>query len=668
MFFPKEMTEVELIIPSRDLVGVAKVLSGHGVFHQLDSTYLGMESSGPSVWQDRAGNYSSLERRVQGMMQTLGLAEKYPAKAEPGSLIEYDTLRAAVDQIDHDVKGAGDQLTSERKHLETVESQLRQLEPIAHVNYEVGALRKSSYMHSILGVIEADKVERLETSLSRVPHVFFTLKEDPKKPIVWLLGPRNASDNLDRAAKSAFLNPLSLPEELNGTPEQITVALNKDAEATRKRIADLESTLSKLAGKYQAELEKLLWDVHISRLIADAIVRFGQLRHTYVVVGWVPTADLEDLKTRLKQASPEILIEAIPTSRTGHHSNVPVALTNNKWLRPIQDLIVTYGRPSYGEFDPTLLVALTFPILYGAMFGDLGQGLILMLVGFLSYNKIFMKGLHSLGLLLVYCGFFATIFGVLYGSIFGFEGHQIVEYLHFHLEPLWMSPLENILGILSFAIDAGIVILLFSYLLGLFNAFRSKDWAHFWFGHAGVLALAFYFCFLAVLGNFLGSTAIAPKVAVAISKLPLPFGPLFGILAVGMMFSGLLRNVAEGHRPLIDGSGVGAFAMFLVQSFMDLFESVISMLSNTLSFVRVGAFAVAHGGLSLAIFSLAGTTPNLKFWIVILIGNIIIIGLEGLIVYIQTMRLHYYEILGKFFHGGGMRFEPLQLNPSSEEG
>ncbi|MEP7136323.1 MAG: V-type ATPase 116kDa subunit family protein [Chloroflexota bacterium] len=664
MFFPKEMTEVELIIPSKDLVGVTKVLSGRGVFQQLDSTYLGMENVGPTAWQDKAGNYSTLERRVQGMMQTLNLAEEYPAKAETDSMVELDVLRPAIDRIDEDVKGTGDRLASEKKRLELLESQLRQLEPIAHINYEVGTLRNSSFLHSILGVIEADKIDRLETSLGRVPHVFFTLKEDPKKPIVWLLGPRSASDNLDRAAKSAFLNPLSLPDELNGTPEQITSTLKKEVEVSKQKIAELESALIKLAATYKDGLKKLLWETHISRVMADAIVRFGQLRHTYVVVGWVPADALENLTMRLKQASAEILIEAIPTSRSGHHSHVPVALTNNKWLRPIQELLVTYGRPSYGELDPTLLMALTFPILYGAMFGDLGQGLILMLVGVLAHNKIFMKGLQSLGLLLVYCGFFATIFGALYGSIFGFEGEQIVKYLHFHFEPIWISPLENILSILGIAIDAGIIILLFGYLLSLFNSIRSRDWVHFWFGHTGVVTMIFYFSFLTVLNGLLGTTPIAPKVAAAISKLPLPFTPMLIVFGLGVMFSAFLRNWAEGHRPLIEGG----FGMFLVTSFMDLFESVISMLSNTLSFVRVGAFAVAHGGLSLAFFKLAGDKPTPGFWITLLIGNIFIIGFEGLIVYIQTMRLHYYEILGKFFHGGGERFEPLQLNPSHEEG
>ena len=666
MFFPKEMTEVELIIPSRDLVAVAKVLSGRGVFHQLDSTYLGMESTGPSVWQEKAGNYSTLERRVQGILQTLSLPEEYPAKTDAGTMIELDILRQAVDKIDGDVKGTGDELVSERKRLELYESQLRQLEPIAHINYEVGTLRKSTFLHSILGVIDVDKVERLETSLARVPFVSFEWKKDnkDKRPVYWLLGPRSASDNLERAAKSAFLNPLSLPEDLNGTPEQITVTLKKNIEESRKKISELEAALSKLAAKYKDELKKLLWETHVSRVMADAIVRFGQLRHTYVVVGWVPATSLEDLRAKLKQASPEILIEAIPTSRTGHHTHVPVALFENKWLKPIQDLVTTYGRPSYGELDPTILVALTFPILYGAMFGDLGQGLILMLVGVLAHKKIFMKGLQSLGLLLVYCGFFATIFGYLYGSIFGFEGHLIDEYLHFHFDATWLSPLENILTILGFAIDAGIVILIFSFLLGLFNNVRSRDWAHFWFGHTGIVTICFYFCFLTVLNGLLGTTPIAPKIAAAVSSLPLPFNILTVVFALGVMFNGLFRNMVEGHSPLIEG-GIG---MFLVTSFMDLFEGAISLLSNTLSFVRVGAFAVAHGGLSLAFFKLAGDKPTPGFWITLLIGNIFIIGFEGLIVYIQTMRLHYYEILGKFFHGGGMRFEPLQLNPSSEEG
>ncbi|MEW5939150.1 MAG: V-type ATPase 116kDa subunit family protein, partial [Chloroflexota bacterium] len=565
------------------------------------------------------------------------------------------------------VKGVSDQLSGEKKRLELLESQLRQLEPIADVNVEVGALQKSAFMYSILGIVPAANISRLRTSLLRVPHVFFVLREDAQKPVVWILGQRSASDVLERAAKSAYLNPLSLPDEFSGTPEQVTGMLGREIETSKQKISGLEADLAKLGVSHKNELKKLLWDVHMSRVMAESIVRFGQLRHTYVVVGWAPTAELDDLKTRLKEASREILIETMETSRSGHHSNVPVALSQNKWLKPFQTLVGTYGHPSYGELDPTLLVAFTFPLLYGAMFGDLGQGLVMMVLGILAHNKIFLKGMQSLGLLFAYCGASAAIFGYLYGSIFGFEGHLVEEYLHFHFEPTWISPMESILSVLSLAIDVGIVILIFSFLLSMFNNVRSRDWAHLFFGHSGVAVFLFYLCFLAlVFGGFFGSTALAPKIALALYSLPLPFTTLMIVFGVFVMFGGFFRNMVEGHT-LIEGKGVGGFGMFLVQSVMDLIETGISMLSNTLSFIRVGAFAVAHGGLSLAIFALAGEEPTIGFWITIAIGNLFIIGFEGLIVYIQTMRLHYYEILGKFFHGGGMQFEPLTLGPSKKD-
>lgn len=666
MFFPREMTEVELIVPSKDLVSVAKELSGHGVFHQVDSTYLGLENLGPNTWQERAAGFSTMERRIQTILQTLNLSDNYSGSTDFDNLVDLDAIRPRVDQIEEEVKGTNDQLNAEKKRLEQLESQLRQLEPIADVNVEVGALRNSHFLHSILGVIPAANVSRLETSLSRVPHVFFTLRDESQKPVVWLLGPRSNADIIDRAAKSAYLDPLSLPEEFSGTPAQITESIRRAIDTSKQKITDLTSRLDGLAKTHQKELHELLWDVHVSRMMADAIVRFGQLRHTYVVVGWVPTENLESLRTRLKQASPEILIETIPTERSGHNANVPVALTTNRWLRPIQMLVTTYGRPSYGELDPTWLLALTFPLLFGAMFGDLGQGLVLLLAGILIDRGIILKGMQSLGLLIAYCGASATIFGFLYGSIFLFEGHLIEEYLGFHFEAPWISPINEILPVLSLAIDAGIVILLLSFLLGMFNNIRARDWPHLVFGHTGIVVFIFFITFLALLGSFLGRTAIAPKVAVGLASLPLPWTLLAVVFGILVMFSGALRNWMEGHRP-IEGSGVGGFLMFLVQSFMDLFETVISLLSNTLSFVRVGAFAVAHGGLSLAILSLAGEEPDLGFWLTIIIGNLFIIGFEGLIVGIQTMRLHYYEILGKFFHGGGMRFEPLTLTPRKED-
>jgi len=670
MLFPREMSEIELIVPSKDLLAVTKALSGYGVFHQTDSNYPGVASGSSNTWQETAGQYSALERRIQTVMQQLDIDEGRPPSKEFEAMVDMEKLRASVEQIEAEVRGTTDELSEQRKRLEQLETIVHQLEPVQDVDIDISSLRDSRYMFSMLGQMPTANLERMETSLARVPHVFLTLRADPARPVVWLAGTKSNSDVLERAARSAYLDPLSLPSDYQGTPGNIIKSLRNTIESTQRRIKELQDALGRLGLERRDQLRDLLWQTHTSRVLSDAIVRFGQLRHTYVVTGWVPTDSLDEFSRRLRQASKEILIENLPTSRTGHNSNVPVALTQSKILRPFQMLVNTYARPRYGELDPTLLIAFLFPLLYGAMFGDIGQGLVLLIFGLLINAGKIMKSMQSLGLLIAYCGASAAIFGVLYGSVFGFEGEHFEHAFGTELHPLWTSPLHNTLPVLGVAIDLGIVILLLAYLLAIFNQIRSREYGHLLFGHTGLMGFALYLSFLGLLGMAVQALRlpIIPQIAVFISNLPLPWGVLTLIFGLGIMFSEVLINLYEGHRPVIEAHGVGGFVMYLVQAFMDLFETLISQLSNTLSFVRVGAFAVAHGGVSMAIFALAGEEMGFKFWLTILLGNLFIIGFEGLIVGIQTMRLNYYEFLGKFFTGGGMRFEPLTITPAEEEG
>ena len=661
MFFPEAMTEVELIVPSKDLLAVTKVLGNRGVFHQIDSTYLGLENQGSNTWQEKAARYSTLERRIQMIMQNLNLEEEHSGASDFDSLSDLDPLQSAVDRIEGGVKNTSDQLAAEKKVLEQLESQLHQLEPIAETNVNVGALRKSNYLHSVLGIIPAENVSRLETSLSRVPHAFFTLREDPKRPVVWLLGPRSNSDVIDRAVKSAYLNPLTLPEEFEGTPAKITESIRKAIETSKQKISELNGTLRRLADTHRKELQKLLWDVHVSRTIADAIARFGQLRHTYVMVGWVPSADLDSLTQRLKQASREILIEATPMERAGRHSNVPVALRNPGFLSPFELLVNTYARPRYEEIDPTILIAVTFPLLYGAMFGDVGHGLVLATIGW------FLSKRSSLGGLLIACGLGGTIFGFLYGSIFGFE--EILPHHPFFGQFFWLSPIHDVLGILKLAIGAGIVLLILAHLVNLYNAARAKDWGRFFFDSSGLAGLVLYLSFLVLLGYvasilFTGDSFI-PQILVTIGQIGIVVTIaqiLFIIcLCLAVIFSHPLQHWMEtGHFEVEGGWG-----MFAVQSAAEVLEKFISMLSNTLSYVRVGAFAIVHAGFTGAVFVIArlvgGGEESIGYWIVVVLGNLFVIGLEGFIVTIQTMRLHYYEFFSKFFRGGGSPYEPLAL-------
>ena len=668
MFFPEAMTEVELIVPSKDLMAVTKVLGNHGVFHQIDSTYLGLENLGPNTWQEKAAAYSTLERRIQVIMQNLNLKEEYSRTANFDTVAEVEPLQSAVDRIEAEVKQTSDQLAAEKKTLEQLESQLHQLEPIAGANVDVGALRKSNYMYSVLGMLPAENVSRLETSLARVPHTFFTLREDPKRPVVWILGPRSHSDVIERAVKSAYLNPLTLPEEFEGTPAQINESLRKMIDTSRRKISELNDALAKLANTHKQELNSLLSDVHVSRLIADAIARFGQLRHTYVVVGWVPSANIESLRQRLKQASKEILIEARPVERTGHQSNVPVALRNPGPLSSFELLVNTYARPRYEEMDPTAMIAVTFPLLYGAMFGDVGHGLVLALIGWLLSRR------SKLGGLLVACGLSGMIFGFLYGSIFGFE--EILPNHPFFGQFFWLSPIHDVLSILRLAIGAGIVLLILAHVVNLYNAARSGNWGRFFFDSNGLAGLILYLSFLVLLGSvaaglFTGDTFL-PGFLLAIGQNAMVVTLAKILFVVGLflatIFSHPLQHWMEtGHFEIEGGWGI-----FIVQSLAEVLEKFISMLSNTLSYVRVGAFAIVHAGFTGAVFVIArllsgGEEGGLAYWATVVLGNLFVIGLEGFIVTIQTMRLHYYEFFSKFFLGGGSTYEPLNLTPAPEK-
>jgi V/A-type H+-transporting ATPase subunit I len=373
------------------------------------------------------------------------------------------------------------------------------------------------------------------------------------------------------------------------------------------------------------------------------------LHYTYLIKGWVPRPRLSDLRERVLHASEEVLIEVSPPNHE-ETQHIPASLENPPLLESFQSLVTNYGYPTYNELDPTPVLALTFPLVFGLMFGDVGHGLLLIFVGLLlASGKIrALRSFKGMGAVIATCGFSATFFGFLFGSLFGFE--EV-------LPALWLRPLEEISEVLMAAIGTGVVILNIGMFYNIANAARNKAWSRLLFDHNGVVGVLFYWSLLGwVLTNFGGLLSLPP----------LLFAVLTVLSGLGLAFSEVLERLVAGHRPLVEGS-VGTY---LMQAFFELFETLIGLLSNTLSYVRMGAFAVAHGALSMVVFIMAevvGPERGLGYWITVILGNLFVIGFEGMIVGIQTLRLEYYEFFSKFFSGNGVRFTPLSLVAESEE-
>jgi V/A-type H+-transporting ATPase subunit I len=649
MFYPQEMTEIELIVPEKDALAVTGTLADQGVFHQADAGYLSSEvASGPaSDWRAKSATYAALERQLLAAMKALSVKEGEPPPSGSASMVEVEAVRPTAERLEQEVEGVIKELADKQTQLEQLQGYIRQLEPIAEVNVEVSALRNLRYVFSMLGTMPVDNVERLRTSLARIPFVLLTLRQDSRQAVVLLLGTQRDADILERAARSAYLNPMDLPDDYHGTPREIAEALSADVDRIQQHIAEQRDTMTELRETRREQLQTLLWRLRASRMLADAMVRFGKLRYTYLIVGWVPTSNLDALTQRLRRVSEDILIEATPSRRGQMDRDVPVALANPGILHAFQQLVTTYGRPRYAEVDPTFLLTLTFPLLFGAMFGDVGHGLVLLLVGgLLASRKVrALRGLASLGTVIAVCGLVAIAFGFLYGSVFGLENV---------LPALWIRPMANIMQILIITIVGGVVLLSMAFLIGILNAWMVRDWGRLLFGHNGIAGLVLYWSLLGlVVGAFTKSFPI-PSLVFVVPAI---------VSGLAVMLSDLLDRLVEGRRPLIEGS-VGTY---VVQIFFELFETLISLLSNSLSYVRVGAFAVAHGGLSAVVFILANMVSpaqGLGYWAVVALGNLFIIGFEGMIVGIQTLRLEYYEFFSKFFAGGGTRYTPLALSKS----
>ena len=514
---------------------------------------------------------------------------------------------------------------------------------------DLGMLRDLRYTFVMLGSMPVTNVERLKNSLEHTPFVLVPLRQDNRLATVVLIGMKQDAAILSRAARSAYLNPLTLPEDYRGTPAQAITALHASIERTNQHIIEHTEEINHLHEMHIRHLRHLLWRVRASHKLAQTVAGYDHFRHTYLVTGWVPTACHSKLEQEISKVSDKVVIETTKPSPADMQA-APTRLQNPSLIRAFEGLVTTYGQPVYGELDPTPLLALTFPLIFGIMFGDVGHGLLLLLVGLLlASRKIHsLRSAAGLGTTVAICGAAAMTFGFLYGSFFGFEDV---------LKALWFRPLERINDILLFAVAVGIILLNIGVLYNIINAATAKHWGHMIFNRNGLAGLVLYWSLLGIAASTFGVNIPVPASVLTVLAI---------LSGIAVTFAEPFEHLVENRRPLVE-SDIGTY---IVLALFELFETLLTLLSNTLSYVRMGAFAVAHGALSMVVFIIAegfGSKGSLAYWIIVILGNLFVIGFEGMIVSIQTLRLEYYELFSKFFSGGGIPYQPLSLLPRKEE-
>ncbi|OUQ12149.1 ATPase [Lachnoclostridium sp. An14] len=576
-----------------------------------------------------------------------------PLKAEtagkdsrgPAPDITLDEALDIVARITSDLDAWSREKEDLEQQVAALEESRERISPFTDLNYNLSAILHFKYIQFRFGRIPKEYFRKFTDYVyDTIDTVYYKCSEEDDYVWIVYFVPESISKKIDAIYASMHFERYMIPDEYEGTPLEAGAALDEKINGMKDQIAALEQKRVSCLEENRASI--LAADARLSRFAKNFDVRrmAACTRHKdstfYILCGWMTKEQADAFREDIKNDEDVFLI--VEENHGNILSKPPTKLKNPRLFRPFEMFIRMYGLPAYGELDPTILIGITYSFLFGFMFGDAGQGLCLLIGGFLLYR---LKKLN-LAAIVSCCGFFSTIFGFLFGSVFGFENV---------IEPLWLRPADAMtdlpfIGKLNtvfvVAISIGMGIILFTMVLNMINSIREKDVEKIWFDTNGAAGLVFYGSVVVSVVLFMSGNPVPAAAVLAV---------MFGLPLLLMFFkeplTALLEKKAKTAAP-------GGKAMFVIQGFFELFEVLLSYFSNTLSFVRVGAFAVSHAAMMEVVLMLAGAEAGSPNWLVIVLGNLFVCGMEGLIVGIQVLRLEYYELFSRFYRGTGREFKP----------
>ena len=567
--------------------------------------------------------------------------------------MDVETALDTIRRIQTDYQDLDKKRADLENQLTTADESLRVIRPFRNLNFDISSILKFRFIHFRFGRIGKEYYQKFERYIyDNLDTIFIKCDEDDQYIWGMYFVPEPESQKVKAVYSSMHFEKIYMPDSYEGTAreafEQLaqkrSLILSDFNTVSQKRNDFLISHCQEILAA-RAAIARLSGNFDIRKLAACTRGK-GESDIFYILCGWMTEKDAHSFQTDIKDDSKIFCIidgEDDEHIQPETHQQPPTKLKNPKLFKPFEMYINMYGLPAYNEMDPTWFVAITYSFIFGAMFGDAGQGLLLFIGGFLLYKfkHIALAGIISCA------GVFSTIFGILFGSFFGFE----------NLFPaLWLRPMNNMMTVpfigklntvFIVAIGFGMGLILLCMIFNIINAWKAHDTEHIWFDTNSVAGLVFY-----------GSATVS--IALILTGHTLPGGILlfimFGIPLILIFFKEPLTALVEKKSEIMPKEK----GMFIVQGLFKMFEVLLSYFSNTLSFVRIGAFAVSHAAMMEVVLMLAGFESGHLNWIVVILGNLFVSGMEGLIVGIQVLRLEYYEMFSRFYKGTGRKFEPFR--------
>lgn len=542
-----------------------------------------------------------------------------------------DDLFLDIDRIDAVKK----ELT---KMIEENDEAIITLNHVEGSNIDFDQLFGTQYLKIRFGKLPLNNEGKLEY-YETLPFVYKAFQRDDK--YVWCMYMTTPTDSpeVDNVFTSLYFEKIHIPEFVHGSCELAEKEIQNESDSAKQYSQDLQNRIDKTISENMEELThiysvaKKLNSVYAMQ---KYIVKLGDKLNVH---GFVPKNDLDNFKNTFESID-GVKLEVLPAT-SDVRLEPPTRLKNSWFARPFRMFVEMYGVPRYNDVDPTLLVAISYTLLFGIMFGDLGQGIILSLVGLVAEKKFNLK----LGGVGVRLGISSAIFGVFFGSFFGNE-EILSEYFKGFSFFNAMSP-ENTMTLLMAAIGLGIVLILISMTFSIVLNFKKKNIGEAILSQNGLCGVTFYVAVIvAALGMLTGQHFVNIFYILILIVLP---------LILMFLKEPLIRTLEEHGEMFPNG-----FGAFFVEGFFELFEVVLSFITNTMSFLRVGGFVLSHAGMMLVVYTLAEMVGGFGEIIVLILGNVFVMCLEGLIVGIQVLRLEFYEMFSRYYEGNGIPFKTIK--------
>ncbi|BDR68075.1 V-type ATP synthase subunit I [Clostridium tetani] len=582
-------------------------------------------------------DYSKVNEKINSLKGMLGERKNIEVKNE-NLILNYNELEENIFNIVDRIKKLNEDLNkykNKKKELEIYKENLKYFLSI-DTNIEKFTSLKNFELEAYK--IEDKKFNIMKENYENIPAIVDKVYKGNGFDIIIVVSTKALKIDTERILNSLNCERLNLPLDYKGNPKEVINLIEKELIETEEKIQAVKNRINEFYDNNNLSIEAILKSFELEKRASKLREYIAYSKNFFYLSGWVPSSMIDEFKNNIKKLNKKIIVLEKKIDEIESGVSPPTKLRNNILVKPFEIMVNMYGTPSYGEIDPTTFLAITYMIMFGTMFGDVGQGLVLLLAGLYMKKK---KENYAPGNILVRLGSISMIFGFLYGSVFGFEDL---------IKPILISPMENIQTMLVGSIAFGCFILIIGFLYGIVNNIKNENLEEGIFGRNGITGMVFYilllvFAFTKITSRDTMSTTIWILIFVA-------------LLALMVLKQPLANAISKKGFVITEKT-----SDYFVESGFGVIETLLSMFSNTVSFIRVGAFALNHVGLFIAFASMAQMMKNNAGSILMyVLGNVIIIVLEGLIVFIQGLRLEYYELFSKYYDGSGLQFKPITID------